>query len=92
MKKEVIPVTVYIAQGQLAASVIKSLLESEGIPAILQYESLGIVYGMTVDGLGQVKVLVPQQLEEQARAILAEAASADDAEEQDGLEDEDDVE
>ena len=73
MTKEIIPVTVYIAQGQLEANVIKSRLESEGIPAILQYESLGIVYGLTVDGLGQVKVMVPQTLEAQARQVLRQA-------------------
>jgi hypothetical protein len=73
MDKEVIPVAVYVAQGQLEASVVKSRLESAGIPAILQYESLGVVFGMTVDGLGRVKVMVPQPLEAQARAVLEEA-------------------
>ena len=68
--KETIPVTVYVAQGQLEASVVKARLESEGIPAILQYESLGIVYGLTVDGLGQVRVMVPQEHEQAALAVL----------------------
>jgi molybdopterin adenylyltransferase len=76
--KEVIPVTVFVAQGQLQASVIKSRLESEGIPVVLQYESLGMVCGLTVDGLGEVKVMVPQPLEEQARAILREAEQSQD--------------
>ncbi len=51
--KETIPVTVYVAQGQIEASVIKSRLEAEGIPVLLQYESLGVVYGLTMDGLGR---------------------------------------
>ena len=80
--KEVIPVTVYVAQGQLQANVIKSRLESEGIPVVLQYESLGVVFGFTVDGLGQVKVMVPAPLEEQARAILQEAEEAEESEDE----------
>ena len=72
--KETIPVKIYTAQGQLEANVIKSRLESEGIPVLLQYESLGVVFGLTVDGLGQVKVMVPEPLEAKARAILADLA------------------
>ena len=79
--KEVIPVTVYTAQGQMEANVVKSRLESEGISVVLQYESLGIVFGMTVDGLGRVKVMVPQPLEAEARAILRAAIETDGDEE-----------
>ncbi len=61
---------VYIAAGQLEAQVIKTHLESEGIPAMLHYESAGIVYGITVDGLGEVKVLVPESLASVAREII----------------------
>ncbi len=70
--KETLPVRIYTAQGQLEANVIKSRLESEGIPVLLQYESLGVVFGLTVDGLGQVKVMVPAPLEAEARALLEE--------------------
>jgi hypothetical protein len=80
---EVIPVTVYIAQGQLEANVVKAKLQSEGIPAILQYESAGVVYGMTLDGLGQVRVQVPEPLAETARAIIAEATLPDDLDDED---------
>ena len=63
-------IVICTAQGELAANVIKSHLESEGIPALLEYESAGIVYGLTVDGLGQVKILVPRELAEEARQIV----------------------
>ena len=63
-------VVVSIVQGQLAASIIKGHLESEGIPALLQYESAGPVYGITVDGLGEVKILVPQEYAEEARRLI----------------------
>ncbi len=63
-------VVVYRAQGELEASVIKTHLESEGIPVMLQYESAGRVFGLTVDGLGEVRILVPQELAEEAKRII----------------------
>jgi hypothetical protein len=57
-------------QGDLHASVIKSHLESEGIPVLLEYESAGRVFGLTVDGLGEVRILVPQDLADEARLII----------------------
>ena len=61
---------VYTAHGPLEAEVIKSHLESEGIPYLLQYESASHVIGVTVDGLGQVDILVPEDLAEEAMVIL----------------------
>jgi hypothetical protein len=66
------PVVVYVSQGPLAAEVVRSKLESEGIPAMLRYPSVGRVLGLTVDGLGRVEVLVPPVYEDVAREILAE--------------------
>lgn len=63
-------ITVCTVQGELKAHVIKSRLESEGIPAILKYESASKVYGLTVDGLGQVEVLVPAEYAETARQLI----------------------
>jgi hypothetical protein len=63
-------VVIYTSQGPLAAEVIKSKLESAGIPAMLKYESAGRVLGLTVDGLGEVKVLVPKEREQEARDLL----------------------
>jgi hypothetical protein len=73
-------VVISTVQGELIANVIKSHLESEGIPVLLEYESVGIVYGLTVDGLGQVKILVPRELAEEARQII-EPKELDQAEE-----------
>jgi len=64
-------VLIHIAQGELEANIIKSHLESEGIPVLLQYESVSRVYGLTVDGLAEVRLLVPQELAEEARHIIA---------------------
>jgi len=57
-------------QGELAARVIKSHLESEGIPVFLKYESAGIVYGLTIDGLGEVRILVPQEFVKEAKEMI----------------------
>jgi len=63
--------TVYVASSQPEAEIVKGRLDCEGIPAMLRYEAAGIIYGLTVDGLGQVEVQVPARLAEQAREILA---------------------
>ena len=54
----------------MEAQIIKGRLESEGIPVLLRYESAGLIYGLTVDGLGEVKIMVPQRLAEEAKEIL----------------------
>jgi hypothetical protein len=65
-------VNVYTAR-YMEAQIIKGRLESEGIPVLLSYESAGLVYGITVDGLGEVKIMVPERLAEEAREILGVA-------------------
>ena len=73
-------VVISTVQGELVANVIKSHLESEGISVLLEYESAGRVYGLTVDGLAEVRILVPQELAEEARQII-EPREPDQAEE-----------
>jgi len=63
-------VVVHVAQGELEANVMKSHLECEGIPVVLQFESVGRVFGLTVDGLGEIKILVPPELAEEAKKII----------------------
>jgi len=71
-------ITVYIAQGHLLAEMIKAKLESAGIPVLLDYESIGRVYGLTVDGLGEVRIKVPEALAEEARELVKELSDQDD--------------
>ena len=68
--------TVYRAAGLMQAEIIKGRLESACIPVMLDYESLGRVMGITVDGLGEVRILVPNERADEARELLT--ASADD--------------
>jgi len=70
-------VVIQKVQGELTAQVMKTHLENEGIPVMLKYESAGIVYGLTVDGLGQVRILVPQEFAEEAKEILKEDTSSE---------------
>ncbi len=65
-------VVVYRSNGPLAAEVVKSKLESAGIPAMLKYESAGRIFGLTIDGLGEVSVLVRSEDAEIALGILNE--------------------
>ena len=65
-------VEVYATQGHPRAHVIKSKLEAAGIPSILSYDSASLLFGITVDGLGQVRVLVRPEQAEDARKLLTE--------------------
>ena len=64
--------TVHIAQGLLKAQVIKAKLEDAGIPVLLDYESIGPVMGITVDGVGEVRIRVPARYADEARALIEE--------------------
>ena len=68
---------VYRASGLLRAQVIKGRLEASGIPAVLDYESIGPTIGITVDGLGEVRVLVPVDRAGEARELIAVEADED---------------
>ncbi len=76
-KREPDLVVIKTVQGKLIAEVLKTHLESEGIPVLLQSESLGIIYGLTADGLGAVKILVPAEFAEEAKQILKEDTSSE---------------
>jgi hypothetical protein len=56
--------------GELIANIIKSHLESEGIPVFLKYESAGMIFAITVDGIGEIQILVPQDRTEEASKII----------------------
>ena len=73
-------VRVRTCQGWDVAQIYKSKLEAAEIPVLLQYESAGLVYGITVDGLGEVRILVPEHYAEEAKALLTELSEDDLAE------------
>lgn len=63
-------VRVWECQGIDLAQVYKSKLEAAGIPVLLKYESAGLVYGITVDGLGRVQIMVPADFAAEAESLL----------------------
>ena len=64
--------------GMTQANIITGRLASEGIPTKLHYEAAGAIYAITIDGLGEVRILVPVADWERAREILSH--SYDDGE------------
>lgn len=77
MDEERTLVVVYRSAGQLGAEVVRAKLEAAGIPVMLAYDSGSTVFALTVDGLGEVRVLVPAHLAEEARALLRELPPED---------------
>jgi hypothetical protein len=63
-------VAVYRAAGELEAQVIKGLLESNGIRCFLKSHAAPSVHVLTVDGLGEVKVMVLSSMADQAKRLI----------------------
>jgi hypothetical protein len=66
------------ASGMTQAKIIAGRIESEGIPTQLRYEAAGTIYAITIDGLGEVRILVPVPDWERATELLSR--SYDDSE------------
>ncbi len=69
------PIVVYVAAGELEAQVIRSKLESAGIPAMIQSEAGG-TFPFTVDKMGEFRILVPTGWEREAREVLESGSEA----------------
>ena len=63
-------VCVHSCQGWDLAQIFKAKLEAMGIPVILKYDSASLVFGITVDGLGKVRIMVPKDHAPDAEALL----------------------
>ena len=61
---------VYRANGEMQALVIKSLLESYGIPSLLKSEAAPSVFNFAVDGMGEYKVMVREDMADEARRLI----------------------
>ena len=61
---------VYRAGGEVEAQVIKSLLESYGIPCLLSSDAAASVHMIAVSRMGEVRVMVHSSLAEQARRLI----------------------
>jgi len=65
------------ACGRINSEPILAALRANGIPCRLQGEALGSVYGLTLDGLGEVAILVPAGHAAAATALLDAGAAGD---------------
>jgi hypothetical protein len=71
---------VYRASGMTNANIVVGRLETEGIPTRLKYEAVGSIYAITIAGLGEVKVMVPESLLDKAREVLSRSYDDKDME------------
>ena len=72
MKKQKKLVKVYRAAGEAEELVIKGLLESYGIPCFLSSHAAPSVHVLTVDGMGEVGVMVLESMAERAMELIRE--------------------
>ncbi len=63
--------------GGINAEAIVAALHGSGIPARAHGEAVGAIYGLTLDGLGEVSIFVPEDCVEQARTVLAAGEHGD---------------
>jgi hypothetical protein len=63
--------------GGINAASIVAALHGNGIPARVQGEAVGTIYGLTLDGLGEVSIFVPEEYLEDARSILSAGEQGD---------------
>jgi hypothetical protein len=64
------PVLLASLYDPVEAEIIVAKLRSAGIAAFCRHESASVVYGLTVDGLGQQDIMVRAEDLEEARAAL----------------------
>lgn len=68
--------------GEVEALLLKGFLEGEDIPVRLQYHVPPSVYPVTVDGLAEVQLLVPEEYLAQAQEALAAYTQKEERREQ----------
>lgn len=59
-------------EGLINAQIIESKLKHFNIPCMLKYDSAAHLYGITLDGLGKVAVIVPREFLDRAKEIIEE--------------------
>jgi hypothetical protein len=70
-------VTVHKTSGTTEAEILRSMLESFGIPARVSGESIRTPFGQSVDGMGVALLQVPESRVREAQDILAEHFTAE---------------
>ena len=63
-------VEVYFARNSMEAQVIKSLLEGFDIPCFLKSNAAPSIHVFTMDGMAEVKVMVPASRADEAKELI----------------------
>jgi hypothetical protein len=66
------PVVIFTAQGELEETQVRSFLAAHGVPSTVRGEALRKTHALTLDGLGQVEILVAPEHADEARRLLAD--------------------
>jgi hypothetical protein len=64
---------VFVASGEIQAQQVRAFLEAAGVESILEGESLRHTHGLTLDGLGAVRIHVAESDVTRARELLQSA-------------------
>jgi len=70
-------VSIYKAAGLLEADMLKAFLEAQGLKVYLNQESVGRTLGLAAGTLGRVKVMVPEEQVEDAKALITAIEEGD---------------
>jgi hypothetical protein len=70
-------IVVSTVQGQFAEAQVRAFLDAHGIETRVRGETLRTTHGISIDGLGQVEILVPEEQAADARDLLARADHGD---------------
>ena len=76
-------IEVYKAKGELEAQTIKGMLDSYGIPSILRSNAAASVHSFVFDGMGEVRIMVPEAYAEKAEKIINAEYQSDSGIQQD---------
>jgi hypothetical protein len=63
-------VKVYTAHGEMEGQVIKGLLDSCGIPSLMQGNAALSMQPFVMDGMGEIKIMVIESQADEARKII----------------------
>jgi len=64
-------VVVFVAQGEPEADQVRAFLAANGINTFVSGEALRKTHGFTLNGLGEVRIIVADSDAEQARDLIA---------------------
>jgi hypothetical protein len=73
-------IEVYRARGEVEAKIIQSKLEAFNIPSVIRSHAAPSVLVLTVDGLSEYRVMVPEEYAAEASGYLAEEEHEEDEE------------